>query len=122
MTCESAALLISSACSRVARPSPCRLPLTHCTRAAAAAAAAAAPPLPLQALLGGSGGDADSWYFSYWDAPDAHLPVLQDAAYQAAWGRCIEAAAAAGLFRDKVVMDVGCGLGSLAMMAAKVGE
>jgi cyclopropane fatty-acyl-phospholipid synthase-like methyltransferase len=55
---------------------------------------------------------------SYWDCPDAHLPVLQDSAYQAAWGRALEAAAP--LLKGAVVLDVGCGLGTLAMAAAKV--
>jgi cyclopropane fatty-acyl-phospholipid synthase-like methyltransferase len=44
--------------------------------------------------------------------------VLQDSAYQAAWGRALEAAAP--LLKGAVVLDVGCGLGTLAMAAAKV--
>jgi cyclopropane fatty-acyl-phospholipid synthase-like methyltransferase len=55
---------------------------------------------------------------SYWDCPDAHLPVLQDLPYQAAWERALQAAAP--LLQDAVVLDVGCGLGTLAMAAAQV--
>jgi len=45
--------------------------------------------------------------------------VLQDTPYQAAWGRALEVAAP--LLQDKLVLDVGCGLGTLAMAAARVG-
>lgn len=55
---------------------------------------------------------------SYWDCPDAHLPVLQDAPYQAAWGRALEVAAP--LLQGAVVLDIGCGIGTLAMAAAQV--
>jgi cyclopropane fatty-acyl-phospholipid synthase-like methyltransferase len=57
-------------------------------------------------------------FCSYWDCPDAHLPVLQDAPYQAAWERAL--AAAAPLLQDAVVLDIGCAMGTLAMAAAKV--
>lgn len=70
-----------------------------------------------QALL--SSDISDEWYFSYWDCPDSHLAVLQDTAYQTAWADAI--AAAQHLIRDKIVLDVGCGLGTLSMLAAKVG-
>lgn len=61
---------------------------------------------------------ADDWYFSYWDCPDSHLAVLQDTTYQEAWSRAVTAAQ--HLIQDKVVLDVGCGLGTLSMLAAKV--
>lgn len=70
----------------------------------------------LQSLL--APGADDDWYFSYWDCPDSHLAVLQDTAYQEAWSRAV--AAAQHLIQDKVVLDVGCGLGMLPMLAAKV--
>lgn len=71
----------------------------------------------LQALLAAPG--SDEWYYSYWDCPDAHLPVLQDKPYQAAWAAAFDSAGPA-VFKDKVVLDVGCGLGTLAIAAAKV--
>ncbi|KAG2496476.1 hypothetical protein HYH03_005302 [Edaphochlamys debaryana] len=80
-----------------------------------------------EAAAGGAGGegfarrldrsDLSAAYFQRWDDPAAHQPMLQDRVLTAAWREAL----APGSLEGKVVLDVGCGLGLLSMLAAKAG-
>ncbi|GIL60444.1 hypothetical protein Vafri_15030 [Volvox africanus] len=78
----------------------------------------------------GSGEESFSWrlassdpsaaYFRHWDDPAVHQPLLQDRVLTTAWREAL-AAAPPGALEGRVVMEVGCGLGLLSMLAAKAG-
>ncbi|KXZ54986.1 hypothetical protein GPECTOR_3g151 [Gonium pectorale] len=72
-----------------------------------------APVLP-------SGAELAAAYFRSWDNPTRHLPLLQDKALSAAWSAAL-ASAPPGTFEGKTVLEVGCGVGLLSVMAAKAG-
>ena len=61
---------------------------------------------------------ASSSFFRYWDNPAVHLSYLRDDALMSAWRQALTRNA--GLLQDKVVLDLGCGPGHLAMMCAQV--
>ncbi|PNH02506.1 putative protein arginine N-methyltransferase 6 [Tetrabaena socialis] len=67
-----------------------------------------------------AGSDLSAAYFRRWDDPALHQPMLQDRVLIAAWRKALEAAPP-GALAGKVVLDVGCGLGLLSMLAAKAG-
>ncbi|GIL85408.1 hypothetical protein Vretimale_10629 [Volvox reticuliferus] len=64
--------------------------------------------------------DLSAAYFRHWDDPAMHQPLLQDRVLTAAWRDAL-AAAPPGALEGRVVLEVGCGLGLLSMMAAKAG-
>lgn len=75
----------------------------------------AAPARPVA-----SGAEAlSAAFFSQYDDPSVHQPLLQDSVYVGAWRQAI--AALGPHIKDKIVLDVGCGPGLLAMLCANAG-
>lgn len=66
-----------------------------------------------------SSASSSSSFFSYWDNPAAHLPYLKDSAMMSAFQQAISQNSR--FLEGKVVLDLGCGPGHLAMMCAKAG-
>ncbi|GAX72983.1 hypothetical protein CEUSTIGMA_g435.t1 [Chlamydomonas eustigma] len=73
--------------------------------------------LPAEAM--DSSATASASYFAHWDNPSAHLHYLNDKMLCSAFKQAI--AANAEFMRDKVVLDLGCGLGHLSMICAQAG-
>ncbi|KAJ9106082.1 hypothetical protein QFC21_001221 [Naganishia friedmannii] len=63
--------------------------------------------------------DNDSYYFDSYAANDIHELMLRDTTRTVSYGRFILSNPA--VFKDKLVMDVGCGTGILSMFAARAG-
>ncbi|KAJ9124202.1 hypothetical protein QFC22_000999 [Naganishia vaughanmartiniae] len=63
--------------------------------------------------------DNDSYYFDSYAANDIHELMLRDTTRTVSYGRFIMSNPA--VFKDKLVMDVGCGTGILSMFAARAG-
>ncbi|KAI5450050.1 hypothetical protein NCC49_003812 [Naganishia albida] len=63
--------------------------------------------------------DNDSYYFDSYAANDIHELMLRDTTRTVSYGRFI--LSNPGAFKDKLVMDVGCGTGILSMFAARAG-
>ncbi|EFJ40775.1 hypothetical protein VOLCADRAFT_99370 [Volvox carteri f. nagariensis] len=64
--------------------------------------------------------DLNAAYFRRWDDPAVHQSMMQDRVLTAAWREAL-AAAPPGALEGRTVLDVGCGLGLLSMLAAKAG-
>lgn len=77
------------------------------------------PPSSSSSTPAAPDGSASSPYFSSWDSPAAHLAYLQDQALVTAFRTAIKSNPA--LFAGKVVLDLGCGPGHLAMMCVQAG-
>ncbi|KAG2425328.1 hypothetical protein HXX76_013743 [Chlamydomonas incerta] len=82
---------------------------------ACAPSSAASSPSSFSGHLATS--DLTAAYFRRWDDPAAHQPALQDRLLTSAWREAL----APGSLEGKTVLDVGCGLGMLSLMAAKAG-
>ncbi|GLC33953.1 hypothetical protein PLESTB_000822100 [Pleodorina starrii] len=67
-----------------------------------------------------AGSDLNAAYFRRWDDPAVHQPLLQDRVLTTAWRDALSSAPP-GALEGRVVLDVGCGLGLLSMLAAKAG-
>ncbi|KAJ9092510.1 hypothetical protein QFC19_008723 [Naganishia cerealis] len=63
--------------------------------------------------------DNDSYYFDSYAANDIHELMLRDTTRTVSYGRFI--LSNPDVFKDKLVMDVGCGTGILSMFAARAG-
>jgi protein arginine N-methyltransferase 1 len=86
------------------------------------AAAAAAPPAPVSAPVAGEAGKemtSKDYYFDSYSHFGIHEEMLKDTVRTRAYMNAI--LQSKHLFKDKVVLDVGCGTGILSMFAAKAG-
>jgi len=68
---------------------------------------------------GKGGQDNDSYYFSSYSHSSIHATMLQDTVRTEAYQNAI--LENPHIFKDKVVMDIGCGTGILSLFAAKAG-
>ncbi|KAF5836875.1 S-adenosyl-L-methionine-dependent methyltransferase [Dunaliella salina] len=59
-------------------------------------------------------------YFRQYDNPNSHMPLLRDSVLTRTWQLALEQLGPEHI-RGKVVLDVGCGPGHLAMMCAQAG-
>ena len=64
--------------------------------------------------------DNDTYYFSSYSHTGIHETMLRDTVRTAAYEEAI-LSNAASLFRDKIVLDIGCGTGILSLFCAKAG-
>lgn len=66
-----------------------------------------------------SSSESETAYYAHFDDPTSHLFYVRDEGTTSAFRRAI--AANASLLKDKVVLDLGCGPGHLALLCAKAG-